>query len=252
MQRYFVTQSYADAQENGFKLTGDDYHHAVNVMRMKVKDHCFLVFTDQRAIIGEIINISEEDVEFKEISKESQNKELPVHVTIASGYPKGDKLELVVQKGTELGASEFVGFPAKSSVVKWDAKKLAKKGDRLVKIAKEAAEQSHRQFQPTVKLLTSEKELLELAKDYDHVLIAYEEAAKSGEQGQLVKTLSVVKPGESILVVFGPEGGLTPQEVGSFETAGGKVCALGPRILRTETAPFYLLSAISYQLELLT
>lgn len=252
MQRYFLPTTYEEAQSSGFYLREDDYHHAVNVMRMKSGDQCYLAFSDQQVIIGEITAINDEQVTLIEISREKQDKELPVRVTIASGYPKGDKLELVVQKCTELGANHFLGFPGQTSVVKWDHKKITKKTERLNKIAKEAAEQSHRQQQPRVELLTSSTELLNKFSEYDQVLIAYEESAKTGEKSQLVQTLTALVEGQSLLVIFGPEGGLSPDEVEMFQRAGAKLCGLGPRILRTETAPFYLLGAVSYQFEMLS
>lgn len=252
MQRYFLAVAYEESVEKGFILSEADYHHAVNVMRMQIGDQCYLAFSDQQAIIAEITAIEDQKVCLKEVSRESQNKELPIRVTVASGYPKGDKLELIVQKGTELGATDFIGFPGKTSVVKWDHKKLGKKADRLNKIAKEAAEQAHRQHQPSVELLVTSDDLLTRISAYDHVLVAYEEVAKSGEKSQLVQTLQSIQNGESLLVIFGPEGGLDSEEIEKFQTLGAKLYALGPRILRTETAPFYLLSAVSYQLELLS
>lgn len=251
MQRYFVDTTYAAAQEAGLRLSGEDYHHSIHVMRMTVGGQCYLAFLDQVVIIAEITSISDDFVSLKEISIETQDKELPIEVTIASGFPKGDKYELIVQKATELGAYHFIGFPGKTSVVKWDQKKLNKKNERLTKIAKEAAEQSHRQHQPTITLVSQFNELVSQLAEYDQVLVAYEEAAKSGEAAQLVQTLTAMEPGQKLLVIFGPEGGLTPAEVETFENLGGKRCGLGPRILRTETAPFYVLSAISYHYELL-
>jgi 16S rRNA (uracil1498-N3)-methyltransferase len=157
----------------------------------------------------------------------------------------------VVQKGTELGAAGFIGFPAKTSVVKWDAKKLAKKQQRLEKIAQEAAEQSHRQVTPIVELLATEKEFLEKVATYDVIVVAYEESAKQGEHAQLARILQKVEKGTRLLAIFGPEGGLAPQEIETLVAMNGQLCGLGPRILRAETAPFYLLSAASYQLELM-
>lgn len=171
-------------------------------------------------------------------------------ITIASGYPKGDKLEWIVQKGTELGAHAFIGFPAKTSVVKWDAKKRKKRQERLIKIAQEAAEQSHRQIAPQVELLDTEKELFTQLSDYDVILVAYEESAKQGELANLAKVLNSVAAGSRILAIFGPEGGLMAEEINQFVDAGAIICGLGPRILRTETAPLYLLSAASYHWEL--
>ncbi|MEI5995060.1 16S rRNA (uracil(1498)-N(3))-methyltransferase [Candidatus Enterococcus mansonii] len=248
MQRYFLTESYESKER--YSITGENYHHMVRVMRMEPAQQVFLAFSDRLAIIAEITEITEDTVCLKEISKEVSEKELPIHVTIACGYPKGDKLEWVVQKGTELGSHRFVGFPAKNSVVKWDLKKRVKKTERLKKIATEAAEQSHRQFAPDVVLLEKADELIHSFSEYDKVLVAYEESAKIGERSQFAKALSEVNKGESILVIFGPEGGLSVDEVERFQSLGGILCGLGPRILRAETAPLYVLSAISYQFEL--
>lgn len=249
MQRYFLAEPYRP--QPVYTLTGETYHHIARVMRMKPEAEIYLVFADQRAIVAAIKEITEEAVLAVELRKEALAKELPVTITIASGYPKGDKLELIVQKGTELGAAAFIGFPATSSVVKWDEKKLNKKQQRLAKIAQEAAEQSQRQAAPAVELLASKKQLQEKLSEFDAVFVAYEEAAKQGEKAQLAKLLQQVQPGAKILAVFGPEGGLTEQEVAAFTAAGAITGALGPRILRTETAPFYFLAAASYQLELL-
>lgn len=251
MQRYFLNETYEVAKEHGFSLIGEDYHHAVHVMRMEVGDCCYLAFQDKQAIVGEITHVTAEKAELKEVQKENQEKELPVEVTIACGYPKGDKLEWIIQKGTELGACQFIGFPSQTSVVKWDQKKLQKKQQRFEKIAKEAAEQSHRTLQPTVQLLLATTELYQQINEFDHCLIAYEESAKQGETKQLVKTLQEIQPTESLLLIFGPEGGFHPSEIEKLEQLGAKRCGLGPRILRAETAPLYALSTISYQLELM-
>lgn len=245
MQRYFIDQAYQPSVE----ISGEAHHHMSRVMRMTVDDQVFLVFNDKTAVKAKIVTIDNEKVTLEEVEKEDLHRELPIDVTIASGFPKGEKLELIVQKGTELGAHDFIAFPGESSVAKWDAKKQQKKQQRLNKIAQEAAEQSHRQALPTVNF-ASEKELIAHFTDYDAVLIAYEESAKQGEQAQLVQTFQQLKAGQKLLVVFGPEGGLTPKEIESFQAAGAKLCGLGPRILRTETAPLYLLSAASFYYEL--
>lgn len=248
MQRYFISTPYKSGE---IRLKGEAFHHMVRVMRMKLADKVYLVYKDQIAIIAKITAIEENAVVLSEVAKELQNKELPLLVTIASGYPKGDKLEWIVQKGTELGAYEFIGFPAQSSVVKWDEKKLAKKKQRLIKISQEAAEQSQRQLTPNVELLTNEKQLWDKLADYDAIIVAYEESAKQGEKAQLVQVLQGLPVGSRLLAIFGPEGGITPAEIEKMTALGGKLCGLGPRILRTETAPLYLLSAVSYQWELL-
>jgi 16S rRNA (uracil1498-N3)-methyltransferase len=195
-------------------------------------------FTD-KSVVADV-------VQWKEIVSE-----LPISITIASGLPKGDKLELIVQKGTELGAHQFLPFSATRSVVKWDEKKAMKKIDRWQKISKEAAEQSHRAFLPEVMSPVSFKELLIRSKDYDYKLVAFEEESRNGETSVFASTLKKMNNGESLLLVFGPEGGLTDEEIKLLKNSDFEVCGLGPRILRTETAPLYALAAISYHFELM-
>ncbi len=248
MQRYFVPYSSA---HNVFVITGDDFRHMVKVMRMKEQDEMILVTDDRQSALCQITNISNEELTARVVQWLDESVELPVDVTIVSGLPKGDKLDLIIQKGTELGATKFIPFIAARSIVKWDEKKADKKLSRWQKIAKEAAEQSHRNVVPAVEAPLNLSSLIKASEHYDVKLIAYEEDSRQGETKNLVGCLQSLTKGNSLLVVFGPEGGLTTEEVEKLHEHGFISCGLGPRILRTETAPLYLLSAVSYQLELL-
>ena len=251
MQRYFVSSERTPAyQSTDIVLFGEQHHHITRVMRMEIGDQIYLVFPDQTAIIAEITKIESDSVTLCWVSDEASQKELPIKVTIASGLPKGDKLDYIIQKGTELGASLFIPFQATYSITKWDKKKSEKKIARLNKIAQEAAEQSHRTRIPEISPVLSFKELLHLAPSYDACVVAYEESAKEGEVLNFAKTLNKLRPNDKVLIVFGPEGGLSQNEVDSLTKVGMSICSLGPRILRTETAPLYVLAAISYHFEL--
>lgn len=246
MQRYFIHEMN---DEENVIVSGDDFHHMTRVMRMETGDQFIGVINAKTALI-QIDTILDESLRGRIIEWVDESVEMPVQVSIANGLPKGDKLEWVIQKGTELGAHAFIPFVATRSIVKWDAKKAAKKTERLRKIAKEAAEQSHRTVIPQIDDPVSFEGLLKQLDGFDHKLVAYEEEAKQGESMRLAETLQAVKPGEKLLIVFGPEGGLDEKEVERLLAQGFMTCSLGPRILRTETAPLYALSAISYQLEL--
>mgnify|MGYP000985840358 CR=1 FL=1 len=248
MQRYFADY---DSEHNRFIITGDDCRHIAKVMRMKEKEEILCVDKEQRTARCSIEKISNEEVWANCLQWIEESVELPIEVTIVSGLPKGDKLEWIIQKGTELGAARFIPFTAARSVVKWDEKKAEKKVSRWQKIAKEAAEQSHRTVIPKVLNPIPMRTLIEIGDQYDVKLIAYEEQAKQGENSILASALKYVEPGSRLIVVFGPEGGLTESEVRELEENGFQSCGLGARILRTETAPLYLLSAVSYHLELL-
>lgn len=246
MQRYFVERM----DDNQATIQGEDVHHITRVMRMGIGDQLICCNPKGKAARCTITEITNESILANVVEWIVDTVELPINVIIVSGLPKGDKLEYVIQKGTELGASEFVPFIATRSIVKWDEKKGSKKVERWEKIAKEAAEQSHRTKIPMVQAPLTFKQLLSLGESYQYKLIAYEEDAKSGEKSNLASTLERMKPGDSLLVVVGPEGGLAEKEIDSLRDAGFVSCSFGPRILRAETAPLYLLSAVSYYFEL--
>ncbi|MFA9494104.1 16S rRNA (uracil(1498)-N(3))-methyltransferase [Streptococcus sp. E17BB] len=247
MQQYFV---HGRAPQEGLVTITDKEtaKHMFSVMRLQPDDEVVLVFDD--AIKRRAKVISKEDQTFEIIEDLADMVELPVSVTVAVGFPKGDKLEFLAQKATELGASQLQAFPADWSVVKWDSKKLAKKAEKLEKIALGAAEQSKRNRIPAVQLFETKTAFLQQLTDFDHILIAYEEAAKQGETSQLVQALNKVHSGDTLLFVFGPEGGISPAEIDQLTALGAKTIGLGPRILRAETAPLYVLSVVSYAVEL--
>lgn len=249
MQRYFLENKQIHGQT--VTIIGEDVHHITKVMRMECDEQVIVVNENGLTAVMTISEMTSDAVRGTVHEWKDEQTELPIKVTIASGLPKGDKLEFIVQKGTELGASVFIPFVAARSVVKWDDKKVSKKIERLQKISKEAAEQSHRSVLPLVQEPMKVAQLLQYAEHVDYKVIAFEEEAKRGETAQLAKVLAAVQPGQSILFVFGPEGGLTVEEVSKLTNAGFIACGLGPRILRTETAPLYALAAVSYHVELL-
>ncbi len=246
MQRYFLQTAF---DEDGFALiSGEDEKHITRVMRMRENDEICCVFNGVGHITS-IHRIDEEGVSVHDTGKVMPSSELPVHVTLACGLPKGDKLDLITQKGTELGMNRLIPFAASRSIVKWDAKKGDKRIERLQKIAKEAAEQCHRNQIPEILAVQSVKQLITYTEAYDVKLFADEEDAKSDVPHKIVDRLKNVYHGQSIVVVFGPEGGLAREEAALLLDAGFLPASLGPRILRTETAPLYVLSAMSYEFE---
>lgn len=246
MQRYFLDKPF---DENGYAIiTGEDEKHITRVMRMREGDEICCV-TEGAGRIAAIHRIDENGVTVQVTGTISTQSELPVRVTLACGLPKGDKLELIVQKGTELGMAGIIPFQAERSIVKWDEKKGDKKTARLRKIAKEAAEQSHRTIIPEISEPLTFKDMLKSANAFDVCLFADEEEAKEGTSNKIAVRLQKVYHGQSILVLFGPEGGLSRDEAVTLTEAGFLPVSLGPRILRTETAPLYVLSAMSYEFE---
>ena len=178
-----------------------------------------VALNDQKVYLAKVVELNPATIELK--ADLGTDAELPVKVILACGLPKTkEKPELIVQKATEMGADRIVFFAAQRSISRWNPQKQAKKIERLQKIANAAAEQSHRNHQPEV------------------------------VYANLAKTLRQLRPGQKLLAIFGPEGGLSEAEIEQMQAQGVVPAGLGPRILRTETAPLYLLAAVSYQLEL--
>ena len=248
MQRYFINQVIQSVGEI-ISVLKEQEHHMVKVMRMNIEECCEIVDEKEELYIAKLIQISPLELVIEE--HKEQQVELPIDVTIFVGLSKGDKLETIVQKATELGVHTIVPVEMKRNMVKWTKDKSQKKIERLQKIAQEAAEQSHRLHVPKVLDLMTLKESVVLAKQSTKALVAFEEVAKEGEAAVFVQTLTSLQKGDSIAFYFGPEGGFDLQEIEYLNSQEVHSCALGPRILRAETAPMYALAAVSCHFELL-
>lgn len=243
MQRYFVTHDNYLSQQ----IIGSDVFHIKNVMRSKPGDQ-IIVCDGEIASLCEITKIEQEVVLFEIKSTLDGNSELPFFVSLYQGYPKGDKLDDIIRHSVELGIYDIYPTIMKRSIFKLDEKKRESKLLRFNKIAKEAAEQSHRISLPKV------IDIVNLAKidftDYDIKIVAYEESAKQNENNEFKKNIKQITNGAKVAIVIGPEGGIDKSEIDLLVQEGFVLCGLGPRILRTETAIMYILSAMSYEWEL--
>ncbi|MBB1096188.1 16S rRNA (uracil(1498)-N(3))-methyltransferase [Limosilactobacillus sp. BG-MG3-A] len=245
MQRYFVNVNPADE----ITLPSEAAHHLLKVMRAEVGTTVELVLADHCVYLA-TLSATEPTATLKIHQKLDANSELPVSVILACGLPKTkEKPELIVQKATELGADKIAFFDATRSISHWQGNKQKRKIERLQKIAESAAEQSHRNKIPQVEYSANLDQLL---ANYPATkrIVAWEESAKQGETSTLAQQFNALKPADSILAIFGPEGGLTENEIAKMNEAGVAAAGLGPRILRTETAPLYFMAAISYAMEL--
>lgn len=235
MQRYF-----AILKDNEIILSENDAHHVLHVMRMKKGDEIEAVCNNKlySAIIKETSPLK--IVIDYEIPSES---ELPVPVTLFFALAKGDKIDFVVQKATELGASKIVLINTERSIVKFEGNKVENKLERFRKIAKEASEQSHRLMIPEiVGVVDINKIPQNLLADVN--LIAYEK-----EAGSTLSFDNAIEKGKSISIMIGPEGGFSEKEVEHLLKDKFIPVSLGKRILRTETAAVYALSVIGFNLE---
>ncbi len=247
LQRYFISSS--EFNGNDVQIIGDDVHHITRVMRNVIGDQIICNNDQGQAARCRITEIAEDRVHVVVEEWLNEIVELPINVTIAQGIPKGDKFELILQKGTELGATSFIPFQAERSVAVWDNKKLIKKMTRFRKIVKEASEQSHRNKVPIIDKSMSIKELIEEGKKYDVAIFAYEEEAKVKSQNFFGTIIDKLLPSQNLMVCIGPEGGFSKKESEQLKENGFQPVRLGPRILRTETAALYVLASISYHFE---
>jgi len=247
MQRYFIEEE--NWLEEHITIKQDDAKHITSVMRMKINDDIICVHPDGKVAICKIQSIEKPVVHAIVQQYITTDVELPVNVTIVQGLPKGQKLDFILQKGTELGAYAFQFFTAKRSVAKWEPKKANQKLQRYEKIVKEAAEQSHRNHLPIIHDVKALGAIVSSLKKDDLILFADEEAVKQNNFPRLQTQLKEMQSNQDIYVVIGPEGGIDQTERDLLLRHGAKAIRLGPRILRTETAAMYVLANISYELE---
>ena len=224
-----------------------DVNHICNVLRMKVGEEiAFCCQENQKEYICRISSIEKEEVRAVIEDINGESGELPVEITLFQGLPKGDKMELIIQKAVELGAARIVPVASKRAVVKLDAKKAVKKVQSWNEIAKSAAKQSKRRAIPEVTQVMSFPEAVEYGKTMDMLLIPYEDARGVAYSKEIIAS---VKGKKSLGIYIGPEGGFQEEEVALAQSAGAYSITLGHRILRTETAGMAVLSIIMFLLE---
>ena len=238
MTRFFVTTE--ELQSNFITLTGQNAAHA-KVLRLKSGDEVLVCDGNGMESLCTISDVSDGLVSLVVKNRGESSSEARVRASIYMAFSKGDKLEHVIQKATELGAYEIVAFPSSRCVSKPDEKSLAKKLERWQKIAVSAAEQSGRGRIPQVLTLNSYKEALARAAQADKAILFYE-----NERVSTLKRALEESAFTTISLMSGPEGGLEMTEVEMAEEAGLQICTLGSRILRCETAPLCALSAVMY------
>ncbi len=227
-------------------ITGQDVNHIKNVLRMKQGQQIGVRDGISRSYICELERFEPDKIYARILSEETGFTELPAKLYLFQGLPKSDKMELVIQKAVELGACGVIPVNTRRTVVKLDKKKSEVKGKRWNAIAESAAKQSGRMEIPRVYGVMSLKEALEFASTLDFNLIPYELAEGMDETREI---LNCVRPGMSVGIFIGPEGGFDMEELEEAKSAGLHPITLGRRILRTETAGMAVLSILMFQLE---
>lgn len=238
MTRFFVTPW--EMGEQFMVLTGENAAHA-KVLRLKQGEQVLVCDGEGAECLCTVSDVSPGQISLVVNEQRRSESEPGVKVSVYMAFPKSDKLEHVIQKATELGAHEIVAFPSARCVSKPDEKSLRKKLERWQKIAASAAEQSGRGRIPEVLVLPSYAEALKRGAESDLPILFYE-----NERATTLHMALNAGEYKSVSLLTGPEGGLEMTEVEKAMDAGWKVCTLGRRILRCETAPLCALSAVMY------
>lgn len=244
MQHFFVTPD--QVKEENIYIEGSDVNHMKNVLRMRVGEEALISDGNNRTYRCAVQEYEEGTAVLRILERGLVDTELPSHIYLFQALPKQDKMELIVQKAVELGVYQVIPVATKRCVVKLDEKKAAKKVDRWQQIAESAAKQAGRGYVPEVHPVMNYREALEYAGNLDVVLIPYELADGMRETKQIIES---IKPGQTIGIFIGPEGGFEQEEVEKAVVSGAKAITLGRRILRTETAGLTTLSVLMFHLE---
>ena len=242
MHHFFIEPS--QIQDGVICVEGADVNHIKNVLRMKPGGQ--VMFGDGTGVQYLCALESTEPVRFRILDFFKEGRELPSRICLFQGIPKGDKMDLVIQKATELGASDIYPVSTSRTVVKLDAKKAEKKVARWQGIAEASAKQCGRSKIPFVHEVTTFPHALITAGELDVLLIPYERAEGMEDTRRAVEE---IRPGQSVGIFIGPEGGFEETEVGQAVSKGTSPVTLGKRILRTETAGLVILSILLYHLE---
>lgn len=236
MQRYFIEKNQVG---DGFiQVFGNDVHHMKNVMRFRIGEIADFV-SDQGVIYqAEHVTFQKDQAIFKILS-ERKTVKTTSKVTIAQALIKKDRFELFLEKSTELGVYEIIPTVFSRSIIKLDEKEEAKKLLRYRTIVKESSEQSERDHLPKIREVMKLKDLP--FDEYDKILVCFE---RTDQEHHLKNLLPTLKKEDRILVLIGPEGGITEEELSYVVTKGAEIVSLGSQILRSETASTVILSAL--------
>lgn len=251
MPRFFVDDDQIN--ENVVVLSGDDAHHIARSLRMAVGESITVCDRGGNEYTCRIDSFEEDRrVSASVLSVEHSSAEPKCKITLFQALPKGDKLDTVIQKAVECGASRIVPFESERCIVKVKADAEERKTQRRARIAEEAAKQSGRSVLPTVSPTVSFDEMIRQASEAGLALLCYE-AERAMPIGRVLERFVRENNGKalpSVAVIVGSEGGFSPDEVKRAIDVGMTSVGLGNRILRTETAPIFALSCIIMSTEL--
>lgn len=230
MHNFFVEE--AAKHKDGFYITGADFNHIKNVLRMRVGEE-LLVSCNGKSSLCRISEFGSELAVAETVCEDYVSNELSRKIYLFQGLPKSDKLELIIQKTVELGVFSVIPCEMKRCVARIEPKKKKAKRERWQAVAESAAKQSQRSLIPNISEAVSFDEALKIAERLDTVIVPYENAKGMSATAE---ALNRVVSSESVGIFIGPEGGFEEAETEKIKSLGGVIISLGERILRTETA----------------
>ncbi|MBB6696365.1 16S rRNA (uracil(1498)-N(3))-methyltransferase [Clostridium algidicarnis] len=242
MHKFFLKPEDISLEEASIR--GEDVKHIYKVLRLEIGEKIIINNENGCEYLGVISSIDKTLVKVKILEKLDINNESPVEIYLFQGLPKATKMDLIVQKNTELGIKEIT--PILTSRVDVKLKGEFKKIDRLQRIALEASKQSKRTLIPKIREPISLAEVIDSLPRFDLVIVPYEDETEVTIK-QMVISLdkSNIK---TVAIIIGPEGGFEREEIEMLKKVGAKIITLGPRILRTETAGFTATTLVQYEL----
>lgn len=247
MPKFFVNEDKIDLDKK-IVVIEEDVNHIKNVLRMKKGNNLQIcVKQTGQNFECEIEEFIENEIMCNIVKIIENNVEPSVHITIFQGLPKAEKMEWIIQKSVEIGVKEIIPIAMDRCVVRLNEKDSLRKIERWQKISEVAAKQSGRDCIPKVGVVTKIKDVYNIFKQYDVVLVAYENERKTTLKDELKNIIK--KDDLKIAVVIGPEGGISENEIYNLKEIGARVISLGNRILRTETVALVISSIILYELE---
>lgn len=249
MQKFFVDTNKIDIVNNLITIEGEDVNHIKNVLRCEKGEHIEVCEKSNAPskFICSISKLEPKKITCQIIEKIEDSNEANIRIHIMQGIPKAEKMELIIQKCTELGIYKFIPVSMNRCVVKLNGKDEYKKIARWQKIAEVAAKQSGRDIIPTVTGKMNIKDIVDQVNNYDLVLVAYEAETEIFLKDEIKKIVNN-QDIKDIAIVIGTEGGIEKQEIDELREAGAKIVSLGKRILRTETTPIVISGIIMYEL----
>ncbi len=242
MHKFFVSNNLIDGDKA--VIEGDDVKHIYKVLRLQVGDEIIINNLNGQEYLARIEDISKKEVQASIIEKIDISNESPIRTHLYQGLPKSTKMDLIVQKGTELGISSITPVITERVVVKNEGE--FKKVDRWQRIALEASKQSKRTLIPAINTPISFEAMMEKMNSMDLIVVPYENAEGYGIKN-MVKDLKIDSITD-IAIVIGPEGGFEEDEISKLKDMGAHIVTLGPRILRTESAGFVCTAILQYEL----